>query len=92
VNEIITHQAALPAFCVILALMALYLALRVVETTLKVLLWGVALVAGYVVAAPWFDWPGLQEMIAAMIDAATGIELADKLQHWLSLLRDVSGD
>jgi len=91
VNEIFTHQATLPAFFIILALAALYLALRVVETTLKVLLWGVALVAGYVVAAPWFDWPGLSEMVAVMIDAATGIGLADKLQHWLALLRDASG-
>jgi len=88
VGEVIANQAAVSAFGIAVALAALYLALRVVETALKALWWGVALAAGYSVAAPWLDWPGL----ADVIHAVAGFEFADQLQQWLSLLRDVSGD
>jgi len=48
---------------VLVLLLALYLAFRVVEAALKVVLWAVVLVAGYWLAAPSLGWPPLPELI-----------------------------
>jgi len=48
---------------VLVLLLALYLAFRVVEAALKVVLWTVVLVAGYWLVAPSLGWPPLPELI-----------------------------
>jgi len=86
-SDVIANQMSLSVFAIIVAVVALYLALRVVETALKVLLWGVVLVAGYTVAAPWLGWPEL----ADIVHMAGEFEFAHTLQEWLALLRDAAG-
>jgi len=44
-------------------LLALYLALKVLESALKVIMWTLVLVAGYWLAAPMLGWPPLPDLI-----------------------------
>jgi len=69
---------------VLVLLLALYLAFRVVEAALKVVLWAVVLAAGYALAAPAFGWPGVPEVMDVI-----GGAIADlRLPQWLSALWD----
>lgn len=44
-------------------IIGLYLAFKVVSLVLKVALWGLVIVAGYWVLAPFFGWPPLAEVV-----------------------------
>jgi len=44
-------------------LLALYLAFKLLESVLKVIMWALVLVAGYWLAAPSLGWPPLADLI-----------------------------
>jgi len=44
-------------------LLALYLAFKLLESALKVMMWTLVLVAGYWLAAPSLGWPPLADLI-----------------------------
>lgn len=48
---------------IVAIIIGLYLAFKVVSMVLKVALWGLVIVAGYWVLAPFFGWPPLAEVI-----------------------------
>jgi len=48
---------------VAVALLVLYLAFKLLESALKVLMWVLLLVAGYWLAAPSLGWPPLPELV-----------------------------
>jgi len=45
------------------ALLALYLAFKLLESALKVIMWALVLVIGYWAAAPSMGWPPLVDLI-----------------------------
>lgn len=48
---------------IVAIIIGLYLAFKVVSMVLKVALWGLVIVAGYWVLAPFFGWPPLAEAV-----------------------------
>jgi len=44
-------------------MLALFLAFKLLESVLKVIMWALVLVAGYWLAAPSLGWPPLAELI-----------------------------
>jgi len=50
--------------CAVVVLLALYLAFKLLESLLKVIMWALVLVAGYWLAAPSLGWPPLADLIA----------------------------
>jgi len=49
--------------CAAVVLLALYLAFKLLESLLKVVMWTLVLVAGYWLAAPSLGWPPLADII-----------------------------
>jgi len=47
----------------VFVLLALYLAFKLLESVLKVIMWALVLIAGYWLAAPSMGWPPLPELI-----------------------------
>jgi len=67
------------------ALLALYLAFKLLESALKVIMWALVLVLGYWAVAPSMGWPPLFDLIhQAWLD----IEQSAPGQ-WLDSLRDL---
>lgn len=48
---------------IVAIIIGLYLAFKVVSLVLKLALWGLVVVAGYWVLAPFFGWPPLAEVV-----------------------------
>jgi len=71
--------------CAAVVLLALYLAFKLLESLLKVVMWALVLVAGYWLVAPSMGWPPLPDLLhLAWLDIerfAPG--------EWLDSLRDL---
>jgi len=70
---------------ILVLLLALYLAFKLLESVLKVIMWALVLVAGYWLAAPSLGWPPL----ADLIDLAWRDIGRFAPGEWLDSLRDL---